>query len=60
MNIESPHPGHDHHLCYLVNLRFHERNWEKYAELVEDATYACKYCGRVANDQTYLCKPVKL
>lgn len=53
-------PEHQQHLCYLVNIRYHETNWEKYGELVAEAQFVCKQCGRVAAQKDHLCKPTKL
>ncbi len=55
-----PHPGHNKHLCYLVNLHFHHTHWEQYKKLVENPQYVCKLCGRTAADKNHLCRPVKL
>ncbi len=55
-----PHVGHDKHLCYLNNIGFQVSNPKEYKELVKDAKYLCKICGRVAVDEKNLCKPVAL
>ena len=58
--IEMPHPGHDKHLCYLNNLGFQISNPKEYKQLVRDAKFLCKICGRVAAEAKNLCKPVDL
>ena len=57
---QMPHPGHDKHLCYLVNLGFQVSNPEEYKPLVKDGKFFCKGCGRVAAGEKSLCKPVEL
>jgi len=57
---KMPDVGHTHHLCYLVNMRFHEKNLKEYMGLVCEGKYVCKYCGRVAAHKGNLCKPQKL
>jgi len=58
--IEMPHDGHSGHLCYMVNMRINETNFQEFKELVRDAKYICKNCGRAAADKESLCRPVKL
>lgn len=55
-----PHPGHDQHLCYLVNVGYLRSNNKDYKESVKDARYVCKNCGRVAHDGENLCNPARL
>ena len=57
---EMPHEYHEKHLCYLANIGFPQNNTEGYKELVKNAKFMCKACGRVAADEKNLCKPVKL
>lgn len=57
---KMPHPGHDQHLCYLVNIGFVRTNPRDFKTLVKDARFVCKNCGRVAYDRGNLCNPVKL
>lgn len=57
---KMPHPGHDKHLCYLVNLRFQDSNPEDFRTLIKEPRFFCQNCGRAANSPNNLCKPVKL
>lgn len=59
-NDNMPHPGHDKHLCYLINLRYQESNPEDYKALIKTPQFFCQNCGRAAADSKNLCKPVKL
>ncbi|MDH4203091.1 MAG: hypothetical protein OEV87_09370 [Phycisphaerae bacterium] len=59
-NDNMPHPGHDKHLCYLINLRYQESNPEDYKALIKNPQFFCRNCGRAAADSKNLCKPVKL
>jgi hypothetical protein len=58
--LEMPHEAHEKHLCYLSNIGFPQSNTKAYKELVKNAKYLCKACGRVAANEQNLCKPVKL
>lgn len=57
---EIPHAMHDEHLCYLVNMGYIESNLKDYKELVKDAKFVCKKCGRSADSDENLCKPNKI
>lgn len=57
---KMPHPGHDKHLCYLVNLGFQVSNPEEYKPLVKDGKFYCEGCGRVAASEANVCRPAKL
>lgn len=57
---KMPHPGHDKHLCYLINLRFQESNAEGYKSLIKDPQFYCQNCGRAAVSSKNLCNPAKL
>jgi transposase-like protein len=37
-----------------------KENLSKYKKLVRDARFLCKKCGRTAQDEKRLCKPVEL
>jgi hypothetical protein len=58
--VKMPHPLHQKHLCYLTNLDFQLSNPSEYKELVKDAKFVCKLCGRAAASEENLCKPAKL
>lgn len=58
--MKMPHSGHNQHLCYLVNLGFHDRKAKIYDALCVEPKYKCRQCGRVAKKAKNLCKPVKL
>jgi hypothetical protein len=57
---KMPHAGHEGHLCYLNNMGMQLSQPAQYKELVRDAKYLCRVCGRVAAKKANLCKPVKL
>ena len=57
---EMPCAMHDEHLCYLVNMGYIENSLNDYKELVKDAKFVCKKCGRSANSNENLCRPVKI
>jgi hypothetical protein len=57
---DMPHAGHNKHLCYLNNLGYQISNPREYKELVKNAKFVCKICGRVAASDKNLCKPVVL
>lgn len=47
-------------LCKAVKEKLHKDDPKKFKELVKDAQYYCKSCGRVAAKSSHLCKPEKL
>ena len=57
---EMPHPMHDEHLCYLINMGYIKSSLEDYKKLVKDAKFVCTTCGRTANSDENLCKPQKI
>ena len=59
-NSECSSELHSRHLCYIVSQGFHLTDGHEYRALVEDPQFKCQYCGRVANSDKNLCKPVKL
>jgi len=46
-------------LCKYKKEKLKE-HFEEVKELVKDARFICKKCGRVSNDKKYLCKPEEL
>jgi hypothetical protein len=58
--LKMPHPMHDKHLCYLVNMGYTKNNLEDYKKLVKDAKFLCKACGRSADSKEHLCWPVRI
>jgi len=57
---EVPHAMHDEHLCYLVNMGCIKNNFDYYKELVQNAKFVCKTCGRSADSDENLCQPKKM
>ncbi len=55
-----PHPGHNKHLCYLMNVGYSAQEPQGYKDMVRGAKFICKSCGRAAAKKTSLCQPVKL
>jgi hypothetical protein len=53
----APHLGHAHHLC---NLAMKGADLNTVKDLVRDAKYLCKICGRAAANQENLCDPTPL
>ncbi len=60
MSKEMPHPGHDKHLCYLVEQGLLKNKPEEYTSLVKEGKYMCAGCGRVAVSPDNLCAPKEL
>ena len=54
---EAPHLGHAKHLCDMAKRGV---DLNLYKELVKDAKFICKKCGRVAAKEENLCEPVQL
>jgi hypothetical protein len=59
-NPQMPHVKHDEHLCYLQNMGYVENYFNDYKELIRNAKFVCKNCGRSAANQENLCKPEKI
>lgn len=59
-DIQMPHAMHEKHLCFLTNLGIHNTNPEDYKKLVMSPKFMCESCGRVADSDKNLCKPVKM
>jgi hypothetical protein len=51
---------HQHHLCELTGKGMHKTDPKKYHELVQNPSFVCKSCGRVASKKDNLCSPVAL
>ena len=47
-------------VSYLINMGYIESSLDDYKALVKDAKYVCKRCGRSANSNESLCRPVKI
>ena len=47
-------------MCKLVSDEFHIKKTKQFTKLVDEPSFVCKKCGRVANKKTHLCKPVSL
>lgn len=50
----------DKKLCTLVKNGLQKDCPKDYEELVRDAKFVCKKCGRAAAKRKHLCKPKKL
>ena len=59
-NTECESDSHTEHLCYMVSQGFHLSDKEGYEVLVKDPKFKCEHCGRVANNDKNLCRPVSL
>lgn len=55
-----PHPGHENHLCYLQETGFIDEFPEAYKDMVREAKYICRVCGRAAAKKESLCSPERL
>ena len=53
----APHLGHSHHLCDMARKG---ADFETYKNLVKNAKFICKKCGRAAAKEDNLCEPVPL
>ena len=52
---KSPHIGHKHHLCSMVESGI--VSLEQIKDVVRDPQFICKICGRVARTSDNLCDP---
>jgi hypothetical protein len=59
-NPEMPHLNHEGHLCYLQNMGYLGSYLNDYKELVKNAKFVCKKCGRSAASEANLCEPEKI
>ena len=55
---KAPHIGHRHHLCFMTESG--EYSLERIKDLVKDAKFMCRKCGRVAGREENVCEPVPL
>jgi len=55
-----PHPGHEKHLCFMVEKGAMKSGMADFIKLVKGAQYVCAGCGRVAASAENLCAPQKL
>ena len=58
MPEESPHIGHSHHLCEMA--RTGNVSLKQMKDLIKNAKYMCKRCGRAAKNEENLCDAVPL
>jgi hypothetical protein len=59
-NTECQSDSHTEHLCYMTSQGFHLSDKQDYDVLVKHPKFKCEHCGRVANSDTSLCRPVSL
>lgn len=59
-NTECKSESHNKHLCYMVSQGFHLSDAEEYNDLIQDAKFKCRHCGRAAKSADNLCEPVEL
>jgi hypothetical protein len=59
-DTECQSNSHTRHLCYIVSQGFHLSDKQDYEALVKDPKFKCEHCGRVANSEKNLCRPVSL
>ncbi len=52
--------SHRQHMCYMIADGIHHSRREEYKEMVRNAGYMCKHCGRVAAAAEHLCEPLEL
>lgn len=60
LELQSPHPGHEEHLCVAKSVGYLKTNLDDYKKLVKNPKYVCKECGRVAASDKNLCDPEPL
>ena len=54
----AQHEGHEKHLCKMIVGDMEDI--ENIKPLVNNASYICSVCGRVANNAENLCNPTTL
>ena len=60
LELKSPHPGHQEHLCVAKSVGYLKTNLEDYKKLVRNPKYVCRECGRTAVSDKNLCDPEPL
>jgi len=60
LELKSPHPGHEEHLCVAKSVGYLKTNLDDYKKLVQNPKYVCKECGRAAASDKNLCDPEPL
>jgi len=56
-DIGAPHLGHSKHLCNMAKMG---ADLKMIKNLVKDAKFICKKCGRAAAKEENLCEPTPL
>ncbi len=57
MTQTEPHPGHEHHLCAIVEATGLTKEMKP---LIKNAKYVCTCCARAAAKKENLCEPESL
>ncbi len=60
MADKMPHPGHEQHLCHLVENGLLKNKPEEFIPLVKNGKFMCSGCGRIAASPDNLCAPQEL
>ncbi len=47
-------------MCQICKKELKKKDVAEFLEMVKGADFFCKKCGRVANEKSRLCKPVKI
>ncbi len=55
--VKLPHVGHENHLCKIWSDTY---DVGEVRDLVKNAQFICKVCGRVAAKKENLCDPTSL
>lgn len=53
----KPHTGHENHLCEMIKKG---ATYDEYYNLIRDAKFICRQCGRVARKAENLCDPTSI
>jgi hypothetical protein len=57
VELQTPHPGHQEHLCVAHAVGYLHTNLDGYKKLVRNPKFVCKQCGRTAASSDNLCDP---